>query len=431
MSVTFAGLRRLDPRSLNDAAADLSKAASKLKREYGQYRRQVLEPLDRKEDWRGGGQPDASVVATVNGLAIDTTRMRLAAGNVALAALAAGLTVAQQQMAARNRAVEADGYEVDSNGVISNLPAGNPTFTGAGTPIAKIQEHERRRKEILAFATKVDDKCAAALSRSDEAPVSGQYASPGLLARARQDHANAANDLANAVGVLFDVAETARHLAATANQESIGVTLLEALAGMDQRQRDELCLAIAAVTAGAGIVILGAGLAGSGAGVTGASGGTLAIAGVPLTVIGTGAIRYGTGVIVTGTLAGGKTVHDLYSEARSKSSSANVRKHRYPQRPPAVQPRVSDTKLRNILDNLYKGSKGNNADRAGDGTTADAIRAERISGCATKNTWHRKKAGYEMQALQRWLNERPNASAHDRAVAEAELENLVAALNGH
>lgn len=93
---------------------------------------------------------------------------------------------------------------------------------------------------------------------------------------------------------------------------------------------------------------------------------------------------------------------------------------------PAVKPEVSDPKLHNIVDNLYKGAS--NPQRVGDGTTADAVRHERQTGEATHGRSHVQKAQDSLRGLENWLHRNPEAPASDRLTAQREAANLRNAL---
>jgi RHS repeat-associated protein len=89
-------------------------------------------------------------------------------------------------------------------------------------------------------------------------------------------------------------------------------------------------------------------------------------------------------------------------------------------------PRVSDPKLQNYVDNLYKGTT--NPSRVGTGTTADAVRNELATGLPTGGTFHRTKAQETINGLRRWLRNNPNGSHSDRLVARSLMDDLVDAL---
>ena len=89
-------------------------------------------------------------------------------------------------------------------------------------------------------------------------------------------------------------------------------------------------------------------------------------------------------------------------------------------------PNVTDSKLRNLVNNLYKGTT--NPNRIGTGTTADAVRAELATGEATAGRFHIQKAEETVRGLQRWLQKNPTASSFDRLVAQSLLNDLLSAL---
>jgi len=99
-----------------------------------------------------------------------------------------------------------------------------------------------------------------------------------------------------------------------------------------------------------------------------------------------------------------------------------------PQKPSASRPPVSDPKLSNLVDNLYKGV--DSPGRAGDGTTMDAIRNELRTGRPTSGKFHITKGRESLRGLQNWLRRNPGASDADRSVAENLMDQLHDALGG-
>jgi hypothetical protein len=89
-------------------------------------------------------------------------------------------------------------------------------------------------------------------------------------------------------------------------------------------------------------------------------------------------------------------------------------------------PTVTDPKLQNYVDNLYKGTT--NPHRVGTGTTADAVRNELTTGLPTGGTFHSTKAQETINGLTRWLRNNPDATYSDRLVAQSLLDDLVDAL---
>jgi filamentous hemagglutinin len=93
-----------------------------------------------------------------------------------------------------------------------------------------------------------------------------------------------------------------------------------------------------------------------------------------------------------------------------------------------LRPNVVNTKLRNIVTDLYKGT--NAARPIGTGSTMDAVRNALRTGIPTGGTFHSIKAGQYTSALRNWLANNPTASPHDRLVAQTLLDDLVGALRG-
>lgn len=96
------------------------------------------------------------------------------------------------------------------------------------------------------------------------------------------------------------------------------------------------------------------------------------------------------------------------------------------QRPGRPKPVVADQRLRNYVDQLFKGI--DNPRRTGDGTTMDAIRHELQTGGAVHGRRHIQKGQDVMRGLNRWLREHPEASDSDRALAQSLVEQLEEAL---
>jgi hypothetical protein len=99
-----------------------------------------------------------------------------------------------------------------------------------------------------------------------------------------------------------------------------------------------------------------------------------------------------------------------------------------PQKSPAPRPSVSDTRLGNLVENLYKAIKS--SERVGDGTTMDAIRNEIRTGRPTGGCFHTTKGKETLRGLQNWLRRNPAASGADRSVAENLIRQLDDALGG-
>jgi hypothetical protein len=92
-------------------------------------------------------------------------------------------------------------------------------------------------------------------------------------------------------------------------------------------------------------------------------------------------------------------------------------------------PSVSDDKLQNLVNDLYKGTT--NPTRTGDGTTMSAIRDELSSGQLVHGRNHVAKGNQYAKALNKWIgrNHR-DGDPHDLIVARSLLADLKSALAG-
>ncbi|MBN9090664.1 MAG: RHS repeat-associated core domain-containing protein, partial [Reyranella sp.] len=89
-------------------------------------------------------------------------------------------------------------------------------------------------------------------------------------------------------------------------------------------------------------------------------------------------------------------------------------------------PIVSNTRLQNIINNLYK--HVGKANRTGNGTTQDAIRNELRTGKPTSGTFHSIKGQDSINGLRKFLRNNPNAPYYDRLVAQSLLDELLSIL---
>jgi len=93
-----------------------------------------------------------------------------------------------------------------------------------------------------------------------------------------------------------------------------------------------------------------------------------------------------------------------------------------------TRPTVSDPKLNNLVNDLYKGAKTKHP--IGTGSTADAIRHEAATGQAVGGKFHTQKGTEYARALENWLGKNPGASSADRTAAQSILDDLRSALGG-
>ena len=87
------------------------------------------------------------------------------------------------------------------------------------------------------------------------------------------------------------------------------------------------------------------------------------------------------------------------------------------------KPKVSDPKLKNIADSLYRKDA-----KIGSGSTADAIRHENITGEPVGGAFHSTKGTEAIRSLENWGKKSTNASSADRAAAENMAADLRDAL---
>jgi len=85
-------------------------------------------------------------------------------------------------------------------------------------------------------------------------------------------------------------------------------------------------------------------------------------------------------------------------------------------------PKVASQKLKNIVNDLYKGTT--NPARIGNGTTMDAVRFETRTGRMVGNKWHTLKAKESINGLTNWLKANPGTGWHDKVVAQSLLDEL-------
>ncbi|TXD55250.1 hypothetical protein FUT88_23125 [Ralstonia sp. TCR112] len=89
------------------------------------------------------------------------------------------------------------------------------------------------------------------------------------------------------------------------------------------------------------------------------------------------------------------------------------------------KPLVSDPKLSVLMDDLYRDGA-----KIGSGSTADAVRYENATNQNVGGVFHREKAENYSRALQRWLDNNPDASFSDRSAAQLVLRDMQNALRG-
>jgi len=91
------------------------------------------------------------------------------------------------------------------------------------------------------------------------------------------------------------------------------------------------------------------------------------------------------------------------------------------------KPNVTNEKLKNIINDLYKGQGGPNT--IGNGTTMDAVRNEIKTGLPTNGKFHTQKLNDYLNALQRRLRA-GDLNDYDKSVVNTLIEDITNALNG-
>ena len=92
-----------------------------------------------------------------------------------------------------------------------------------------------------------------------------------------------------------------------------------------------------------------------------------------------------------------------------------------------LKPEAENQKLRNYVDQLFKGVE--NPRRTGDGTTMDAIRHELRTGETVHDRRHVIKGQETLRGLENWLRNNLDASASDRALAQKLTDEIREALS--
>lgn len=94
----------------------------------------------------------------------------------------------------------------------------------------------------------------------------------------------------------------------------------------------------------------------------------------------------------------------------------------------SVKPEVSNSKLQNIVQDLYKGQGGEGSSGTiGNGTTMDAVRNERVTGEPTYGKYHTEKLENYQRALEKRLRS-GDLDSHDKSVAQALIRDIKDAL---
>lgn len=117
----------------------------------------------------------------------------------------------------------------------------------------------------------------------------------------------------------------------------------------------------------------------------------------------------------------GRKIEDVSSPKNRAVFEKYLRELRQNMEKPAIQ----NTKLKGLVDWYWRDTA-----TIGNGSTAAALRFERLTGESVKGATHGQKAVNAQQGLKNWLKANPHASSGDRAAAENILKDLELAIGG-
>lgn len=89
------------------------------------------------------------------------------------------------------------------------------------------------------------------------------------------------------------------------------------------------------------------------------------------------------------------------------------------------KPVIKDSRLKELVDWYWR-----REDTIGNGSTAAAVRFERLTGRPVKGSWHSQKANDARVGLKKWLDANPSLKGSDREAAENILKDLDLAIGG-
>ncbi|MBO0826669.1 MAG: hypothetical protein J2P24_02695 [Streptosporangiales bacterium] len=444
MTITVSRVTNVDTTHLSYLASDFANASSWYSDALDYFVTNVQKPIDSGHVWTDGGQPDASTVMEINRSALGIGQLGMDSASRAILALYSALSSAQGYLLTSLDEASRNGVKVNDDGTTyvdeTLLPGYCPEPSTCTTQIdpnraavyAQRQDvADRIKREVqgyLGFAAVADSTCKTILNRiashtptyASTADKSALSYNQSLVHDVLSDH-----DMAVANQTFWDGAVPQPTPEQPSGWDKFWHGVGDFFSNLAEHA-GELALETLSIGGGVLLTVLGSGMEVGGVALdlTGAG----AVIGVPANAAGVVVIGAGATLTTAGALGMGGTMNQVLSESMSDSGGGSTSSA---PRPPtgsevATKPTVEDTKLGNIVNDLYRGTK--EPEPVGDGTTADAVRNERITGKPTKDIWHFKKAKQYLGSLYKWLAEHPNASASDRAVAQQEIDNLNNAL---
>jgi hypothetical protein len=126
------------------------------------------------------------------------------------------------------------------------------------------------------------------------------------------------------------------------------------------------------------------------------------------------------------TKEGIKKLAGLKQQKRALEGATDAAKHELYKkqlRQSMPKPEVNDKKLFEIIDDNYRPNA-----KVGSGSTADALRHEKLTGNPVGGKMHGIKAREQVTRIQKWLDKNPNAVTSDKSAAEKVMLDLMEAL---
>lgn len=187
--LTVSELEGASLGGVRDAARAVRKAASHLRHEGTEYGRGVRTPLYRGEDWKGAGLHEAKAVVEADGLAIFTAASRLTVAANTMTSFADGIADCKATLNEQKASAEDEDMTVKNDGTVEPKESNSQSDAAA-------KRYEKKIKQQLRMASRLDKVCAAALTRLTGKsaggksgyglPVFSAYAGGDLLKRSRK-----------------------------------------------------------------------------------------------------------------------------------------------------------------------------------------------------------------------------------------------------
>lgn len=420
--ITVSTLEHVSPSAVSAIGADAGKARKHFHSAFDTFVDHVAKPIGSPAVWHGGGQPDAAVVMRINRMALGISELQMESTQKTLTAFGKAMATAKRKILsiledAKEKLVivhENGDAEVD----LHAMPG--PSASADAKRIA------REAKGTLVYAALADYYCTSLLNRiNGHTPQYSNTADPKVLAANEQTVDFAIRD--------YDLARASLYLWERAQPRALpdpGTPLAQLGNLADylwDHPGDLSRLAVDGIAIDVGVAMVVGGSAGDLGAVTISFTGIGLLVAVPAAAVDTAVIIVGAGVAAGGAGAMGGDLARMNKNAQSQGRG-NHNTQLIPRKPARVAPKADDPQLQNRLNDLHHGST--RTDRTGNGTTTDAIRAERITGngAQVQGKSHVRKGWQYVRSLTNWIRNHPNASASDKALAQQELTDLLEAL---